>query len=92
VDRASAYDIVPTAETRVQLRSIIGRYWHKGKFEEFKGEPVPGAESWDADYIRDVRLCLTREQSRCTRASELFPLTSEQQEQYEFRFLGHETL
>jgi hypothetical protein len=92
-EETADYDIVPTAtETRVQLRSIAGRYWHKGKLEDFQGEPVPAAGSWDADYIRDLRMCLTGEQSRCTQAPELFPLTSEEQKRYEFRFMGQETL
>jgi hypothetical protein len=92
-EETADYDIVPTAtETRVQLRSLTGRYWHKGKLEDFKDEPVPAAGSWDADYIRDLRMCLTGEQSRCTQAPELFPLTSEEQKRYEFRFMGQETL
>jgi hypothetical protein len=80
-EETADYDIDPTAETRVRLRSLRGRYWHKGKFEDFTGEPVPATGSWDADYIRDVRMCLTGEQSRCARAPELFPLTTEEQKQ-----------
>lgn len=92
-DETAEYEILP-AETgaQVRLRSISGRYWHKGKYEDFTGEPVPEPNSWDGDYIRDVRACLAGEKSRCGPAPMLFPLTGEQQQQYEFRLVRRETL
>jgi hypothetical protein len=57
-----------------------------------EGEPVPAADSWDANYIRDVRMCLTGEKSRCDLAPQLFPLTSEEQKKYDFRLMGEEIL
>jgi len=87
------YDFVPGAtETKMHLLRLTGRYWHQGKYEDFSGEPVPAADSWDADYIRDIRMCLTNEKSRCTTTPLLFPLTSEEQKQYDFRLIGRETL
>ena len=66
-DETVEYEILP-AETgaQVRLRSISGRYWHKGKYEDFRGEPVPEPNSWDGDYIRDVRACLADEKTRRT--------------------------
>ena len=31
-EETADYDIDPTAKTRVRLRSLSGRYWHKRKF------------------------------------------------------------
>jgi len=76
-------DYIFASENLVQLRSLRGRYWDNGKYEDYKGEPVRDASSWNADYTHDVRLCLT-EQSRCTVAARLFPLTTEEQNKYDF--------
>jgi hypothetical protein len=92
-EETTDYDSIPTATgTQKQLNLLTGRYWHNGKYEDFQGEPVPAADSWDADYIRDVRMCLTGEESRCALAPQLFPLTSEEQKKYDFRLIGQEIL
>ncbi len=92
-EETADYEFAPGAtETALQFHRLTGRYWNQGKYEDFNGEPVPAAKSWDADYIRDVRMCLTNEKSRCASTPPLFPLTSEEQKQYDFRFIGRETL
>jgi hypothetical protein len=92
-EETAEYDIVPTATgIQKQLKLLTGRYWYEGKYQDFKGEPIPAAESWDADYIRDVRMCLTGEKSRCALAPQLFPLTSEEQRKYDFRLMGQDIL
>jgi hypothetical protein len=92
-EETSDYEIVPTERgTDKQLKTLTGRYWHKGKYEGFNGQPVPQPNSWDADYIRDVRRCLSEEESRCTVAAHLFPLTTGEQNKYEFRIIGQEVL
>ena|SRR5215469_3830969 len=91
-EETADYEIVPMGTgTQKQLKALTGRYWHKGKYEDFDGEPVPGADSWDGEYIRDVRMCLT-EESRCTAAAHLFPLTTEEQNKYEFSLIGQDLL
>ena len=92
-EEAADYKLLPTPTgTQVQLHRLTGRYWSKGKYENFSGEPVPLPNSWDADYIRDVRMCLTGEKSRCASGPLLFPLSSEEQKQYDFNLLGRETV
>jgi len=92
-EETTEYDVVPTETgTQKQLKLLTGRYWDNGKYEDFKGEPVPEADSWDADYIRDVRRCLAGEESRCKLGPQLFPLTSEEQKNYDFRLMGQEIL
>jgi len=92
-EETADYTLLPTSTgTQVQLDRLTGRYWSNGKYEDFSGEPVPLPNSWDADYIRDVRMCLTGEKSRCDSGTLLFPLTSEEQKQYDFHLLGRETV
>lgn len=92
-EETADYEFVPGAtEASLRFLRLTGRYWHQGKYEDFNGEPVPAADTWDADYIRDVRMCLTNEKSRCASTPPLFPLTSEEQKQYDFRLIGRETL
>lgn len=91
-EETADYEFVPTSTgPEAQLRSLTGRYWHNGEYDDFKGEPTPDANSWDADYIHDVRLCLT-EQSRCTDGAHLFPFTTEEQEKYDFHLIGQDSV
>ena len=40
---------------RTDAQQLTGRYWHKGKYEDFSGEPVPEADSTDGDLIHEFR-------------------------------------
>ncbi len=77
--------------TQKELKLLTGRYWHKGKYEDFQGEPVPEANSLDGDLIHDLRNDLSNEKSKDGLARDLFPLTTEEQKAYEFKLLGQET-
>src|SRR5215470_16311416 len=58
-EETADYEIVPSATgSQIELKMLRGRYWKDGKYEDFAGEPTSDADSWDADYIRDVRKCL----------------------------------
>jgi len=86
------YDVVPTADgTQKELKLITGRYWNKGKYEAFEGEPVPESGSLDGNLIHDFREDLSNEKSKDGLAKNLFPLTTEGQKDYEFKLLGQET-
>jgi hypothetical protein len=85
------YDVVPTADgTQKELKLLTGRYWNKGKYETFQGEPIPEAEGIDGSLIRSFREDLSNEKSKDGLAKNLFPLTSEEQKSYEFELLGQE--
>jgi len=87
------YSITPTADgTERKLESLAGRYWHKGRYIEFKGEPVPEADSLDGDLIHDFRQDLADQHSKDGLAKDYFPLTTEEQKKYQFRLIGTETL
>jgi hypothetical protein len=90
-EETADYDVVPTPEgTEKQLRLLTGRYWQKGKYETFQGEPVPDEESLDADLIKNFRDDLSNEKTKDGLAKNLFPLTSEEQKNFDFKLLGQE--
>ncbi len=37
------------------LQQLTGRYWHGGKYVDFAGEPVPVADSTDAQLVQSFR-------------------------------------
>ncbi len=58
-EETADYDVVPLPDgTQKQLKLLTGRYWNKGKYVDFQGEPVPGAStgaSTDVDLIHYLR-------------------------------------
>jgi hypothetical protein len=85
------YDIFPTAKGfDHKLQTLTGRYWHKGKYVDFKGEPIPDEDSIDAELTHEI-MHDQEEESRDGVFSHLFPLTSKNQKEYEFRLMGEET-
>jgi hypothetical protein len=90
-EETADYDVVPTADgTQKELKTITGRYWNKGKYEVFEGEPVPESGSLDGGLIHDFREDLSNEKSKDGLAKNLFPLTTEGQKDYAFQLLGLE--
>lgn len=90
-EETADYDVVPTPDgTQKELKLITGRYWNKGKYETFRGEPVPEADSLDGGLIHNFREDLSNEKSKDGLSKNLFPLTSEEQKKYEFKLLGQE--
>lgn len=88
-EETADYHVVPKPDhTERTLQQLTGRYWHKGKYETFSGEPVPEPDSTDGDLIHDFREDLTNDESKDGLARDLFPLTSEEQKNYKFRLIG----
>ena len=92
-EETADYNVLPTPDgTQKELQLLTGRYWNKGKYEMFDGEPVPQADSMDAELIHGFREDLSNEKTKDGLAKDLFPLTSEEQKNYEFKLLEQETL
>ena len=92
-EETADYNVIPTSDsTEKTLTLLTGRYWHKGKYEQFTGEPTPDTDSLDRDLIKDFRDDLTNDKTKDGLGSDLFPLTSDQQKNYVFRLLGQEKL
>jgi len=87
------YDVFPAAHgADRKLLSLSGRYWHKGKYETFDGQPVPDEGTLDADLTHDIMNDREQHSTRDGVGSHSFPLTSDKQKDYEFRLIGEETL
>lgn len=90
-EETADYDVLPTPEgTQKNLKLITGRYWNKGKYETFQGEPVPGTGTLDGGLIQGFRGDLANDKSKDGLAKHLFPLTTEEQKDYEFTLLGEQ--
>lgn len=90
-EETADYDVTPTPDgTQKQLKLLTGRYWNKGKYETFQGEPTPEADSLDGGLIHNFREDLSNEKTKDGLAKDLFPLTTEGQKDYEFALLGEE--
>ena len=88
-EESADYDVVPAADgTKKELKTITGRYWSKGEYETFQGQPVPETGSLDGGLIEGFRNDLLNEKTKDGLAKDLFPLTSEEQKTYEFKLLG----
>jgi hypothetical protein len=90
-EETTDYQVVPSPDgTKKVLQLLRGRYLHHRQYSDFAGEPAPDAESLDAGLIRDLRDDLASAGSKDGLGRDLFPLTSEQQEKYQFRLIGQE--
>jgi hypothetical protein len=90
-EETTDYDMIPQPDgVEKKLKLVTGRYWKKGKYESFDGEPVPEADSLDGDLIESLRDDLTNDKSKDGLGKDLFPLTSEEQKKYDFELLGQE--
>lgn len=85
------YEVVPDPNgLKKERKSISGRYWHKGEYHSFSGEPIPQADSLDGELVNDFRDDLTSDKSKDGLGRDLFPLTSAEQAKYKFQLLGEE--
>jgi hypothetical protein len=90
-EETADYDVLPTPDgTQKELKLLTGRYWNKGKYKSFQGEPVPETDSLDGNLIHDFREDLSNDKTKDGLAKNLFPLTTERQKEYDFKLLGEE--
>jgi hypothetical protein len=92
-EETTDYLVTPTPDgTKKELKHIDGRYWHKGKYLEFQGEPVPDTGWVDSSIVESFRDDLSNDKSKDGLGRDLFPLTSEEQKKYLFELAGEETV
>ena len=90
-EETAGYRVIPSPDgTTKDLQLLTGRYWHKGQYVAFKGEPVPEPESLDGDLIHNFREDLNNDRSKDSLARNLFPLTTDEQKDYQFHLIGQE--
>lgn len=85
--------VTPTEKgVEKKRQSVTGRYWYKGKYLEFAGEPIPHADSLDGQLVSNFRDDLTNDATKDGLAKDLFPLTSDEQKDLKFELAGEETI
>jgi hypothetical protein len=90
-EETADYNVVPTPDgTKKKLTLLTGRYWHRGRYEQFTGRPTPEEDSFDGDLIDDLRNDLSDGTGKDGLAKRWFPLTSEEQTDYAFKLVGQE--
>jgi hypothetical protein len=90
-EETADYDVTPTPEgTQKKLRRITVRYWQKGKYETSESDHEPDGDGIDGSLVKSFRDDLLDDKSKDGLARDLFPLTSEQQKDYNFSLLGQE--
>jgi len=90
-EETADYNVVPTPDgTKKKLTLLTGRYWHKGRYEQFRGNSAREEDSFDGDLISDLRDDLSDDEAKDGLARRWFPLTREEQKAYVFKLLGQE--
>ena len=84
------YSVTPTASgVEKKLKTIEGRYLHKNAYIDFRGEPVPEADSIDGGLVHGMfRDELADDKAKNGLNRDLFPLTTSEQEKYRFTLAG----
>jgi hypothetical protein len=91
-EETADYHVVPKPDgTEKELQHFTGRYWHGERYVDFAGEPAPAADSTDGELVHSFREDLTDDHSKDGVARDLFPLTTDQQKDYQFRLMEEET-
>jgi hypothetical protein len=91
-EETSDYYMVPQEDkTQRQLERLTGKYWGKGKYVEFSGEPAPNEDSLDASLVNDLRDDLVEPKSKDGIGQNLVPFATDKLSKYVFHLVGHET-
>ncbi len=92
-EETADYLVAPSPDgTKKELKHIEGRYWHKGKYLTFQGEPVPGDGWVDSSIVQSFREDFFNDKSKDGLGHDLFPLTSGEQKQYRFDLVAEDTV
>ena len=90
-EETADYDVTPTPDgTEKKLKRITVRFWKNGKYETFESDHDTDGEGIDGSLVKSFRDDLLDDKSKDGLAKDLFPLTSEQQKDYNFTLLGQE--
>lgn len=104
-EETTDYLVIPTPRgTKRELKRVNGRYWHKGRYLNFdqrldsrQGEERnfgvgPRNTSIDCQVADQLGNNLTDSKSKDGIGQDLFPLTTEEQENYQFHLIGKNSL
>jgi hypothetical protein len=90
-EESTSFVVLPTPTGSEKKRQTIhGRYWYKGAYLDFTGDPVPNADSLDGGLTSGFRDDLTNDNSKDGLGKNLFPLTTDEQKNYKFELAGEQ--
>jgi hypothetical protein len=85
--------VTPSSKgTEKKRQSIRGRYWHKGRYLDFSGDPVPNSGSLDGGLTSGFRDDLTNSESKDGIGKSLFPLTTDEQKNLRFELAAKQAV
>jgi hypothetical protein len=78
--------VTPDAKgVRREEKSIAGRFWKRGQYHDFQGQPVPERDTLDGGLAESFRNDLLNDESKDGLGKDLFPLTTEEQKGLQFQ-------
>jgi hypothetical protein len=87
------YLVAPTPDgSNKELKHINGLYWRKHGYIDFHEEPVPDEDTLDGAIVESFRHDLLNSKSKDGLETDLFPLTSEHEQKYDFELLGEQVV
>ncbi len=72
--------------------SVQGRYWKKGRYVDFTGQPIPDPGGLDGSLAQSFKDDLLNDDSKDGLSKDLFPLTSDEQKDMKFELEGEEVV
>jgi len=91
-EETTDYHMVPQADkTQRLLEKLTGKYWGKGKYVDFSGEPAPNEDSLDASLVNDLREDLVEPNSKDGIGQNLVPFATDKLSKFTFHLAGRET-
>ncbi len=92
-EETTDYLVAPTPNgVKKELMHLDGRYWHQHRYFDFHSDTTPDGGGLDGSLVKSFRDDLLNSDSKDGIGADLFPLTSEQQKDYEFEMLGKQTV
>ncbi|MFL6352603.1 MAG: hypothetical protein ACJ74Z_12245 [Bryobacteraceae bacterium] len=87
------YLVAPTPDgVKKELKHVDGRFWHKHRYVDFHADTLPQTDSLDGAIVESFRHDFVNSGSKDGFERDLFPLTTEEQEKYDFKLLGEQTV
>ncbi len=90
-EEVSDLTVTPTAKgVERKEQSVSGRYWKKGRYLDFHGQPIPDSGGLDGSLAESFRKDLLDNDSKDGLGKDLFPLTSDSQKDLRFELAGEQ--
>jgi hypothetical protein len=87
------YVVTPSAKGGARKQTAVrGRYFHKGHYTDFNGDPVPEGGSLDHGLVNGFRDSLFHDDTKDGLSHDFFPLTTKEQADLRFELTGEQVV